>query len=355
MKQQVDYIIVGSGLAGTALACALLDRGRQVRIFNDRQLYSSTKVAAGLYNPITGRKMVKTWKADAIFPALIVYYQKLEALTQAKFLNESRIYRPFISFEEQNEWMGKSAQSGYVDYIHKVRISSFNSGINDPYGGMELKMSGFLDTEAFHKAMRQFFQLKGVLIQDKFDFRDIQFVSDKAVYRDITASKIIFCDGTYASSNPFFNWLPFSPVKGEVLTVESDLDTDLIVNRGVFCVPLGGGKFRVGSNYDNNDLTWTPTEKGKQQIEQRLKALINTPFTTVYQKAGVRPATKDRRPYIGLYPSNETIGIFNGLGTKGVSLSPYFGEHFASFLEGETELDNEVNISRYFSLSSDSQ
>ncbi|MEM9298365.1 MAG: FAD-dependent oxidoreductase [Bacteroidota bacterium] len=351
MKQQVDYMIVGSGLAGASLACALLDRGKQVLVVNDRQLYSSTKVAAGLYNPITGRKMVKTWKADAIFPALIAYYKKLETLTHAKFLHESRIYRPFVSFEEQNEWMGKSAQSGYMNYIHKVRTSSFNSGINDPYGGIELKMSGFLDTETFHKAMQQFFQLNEVLIEGNFDFRHIQFVSDKAVYKDITASKIIFCDGTYVSSNPFFNWLPFSPVKGEVLTIESDLDIDVIVNRGVFCVPLGGSKFRVGSNYDNNNLTWTPTEKGKHQIEERLKALINTPFTTVYQKAGVRPATKDRRPYIGLHPSNETIGIFNGLGTKGVSLSPYFGEHFASFLEGETELDNEVNISRYFSLS----
>ena len=151
--------------------------------------------------------------------------------------------------------------------------------------------------------------------------------------------------------NPYFKWLPFRPVNGEILTVETDLDIELIVNRGVFCVPLGSGKFRVGSNYNHEKLIWEPTSKGKMQIEEKLENLIKTSFNTIYQKAGVRPATKDRKPYIGLHPNNETIGLLNGLGTKGVSLAPYFGEHFAAFLQGETELDNEVNISRYFSLS----
>lgn len=351
MKRQVDYIIVGSGLAGTSLACALLKRNKEILVFNNRQYHSSTKTAAGLYNPVTGRKMVKTWKADVLFPSLITYYKNLESVTQARFLNETRIYRPFVSLEEQNEWMGKSAQPGYADFIYKIHTSSFNPGVNDPLGGIELSRSGYLDTEAFFGAIQDMFRSKEVLIEHDFNVDKLTLESDRALYENVTASKIIFCDGTYVSSNRYFNWLPFSPVKGEILTIASQLETDVIVNRGVFCIPLGNGNFRVGSNYDNSDLTWEPSEKGKKQIEDKLAVLINASFVAVSQKAGVRPATRDRRPFIGLHPSNETIGIFNGLGTKGVSLSPHFGEHFAAFLEGETELDNEVNISRYFSLS----
>ena len=351
MKHKVDYIIVGSGLAGISLAMAFLKRSKKILLFNDPEYHSSTKVAAGLYNPVTGRKMVKTWRADQLFPALHDYYLGLETLTDQKFLHQTRIYRPFLSLEEQNEWMGKSSTPEFSDYVHKVHLSSCNPGGNDPLGGVELSQSGYLDTDLFFTAMRHFFESKEVLVQEKFDFDQLAFNNKGINYRDLSAAKVIFCDGTYLSENPFFSWLPFKPVKGEILSVKAELATDKIINRGVFCVPLGGGMFRVGSNYDNNDLSWKPTDHGRLQIETKLRSLLKVPFNTIHQTAGIRPATKDRKPYLGLHPRHETIGLFNGLGTKGVSLSPYFGSHFAAFLEGEIELDNEVNISRYFSLS----
>ncbi|MEM8567198.1 MAG: FAD-dependent oxidoreductase [Bacteroidota bacterium] len=351
MTKKTDYIIVGSGLAGTSLAMALLRREKSIRIFNSPNFNSSTHVAGGLYNPITGRKMVKTWKADELFPSLLRFYGELQKTTGKNFLKELRIYRPFVSLEEQNEWMGKSVSSEYSPYVHQIHMSSTNPDLNDDFGGLELSQSGYLDTTIFLKASHELFIEKGLLVDETFDFSNLKISSTKVEYLGFEALKVIFCEGTYLSSNPYFNWLPFSPVKGEILTIESELNTTVIVNRGVFCVPKGGNQFRVGSNYDNTDLSWIPTDKALVEIEDKLKALLKVPFKTIHQKAGVRPATKDRRPYIGLHPKNETIGMFNGLGTKGVSLAPFFGEHFAAFLNGETELDNEVNISRYFSLS----
>lgn len=351
MKQIVDYIIVGSGLAGISLAHALLKRNKRIIIFNSTDLHSSTQVAAGLYNPITGRVMKKTWRADILFPVLHSYYIHLEKLTGSKFLIDKNIYRPFFSLEEQNEWMGKSAQPEYASYLHKIHTDSFHENINNPFGGIELSQSGYLDTTLFYEAMRLYFRSRELLSDDAFDPSAIDFSGSHVAYGNIHASKVIFCEGTYLASNPYFRWLPFSPVKGEILTVEAPLNIDVIVNRGVFCVPLGDNTYRVGSNYEHNDLTWESTEQGKIQIEEKLGNLIGVPFKTIHQKAGVRPSTKDRKPYVGIHPSKETIGVFNGLGTKGVSLAPYFGEHFAAFLEGEIELDDEVNINRYFSLS----
>jgi nucleoside-diphosphate-sugar epimerase len=63
----MNYLIVGQGIAGTNLTFTLLERGNSVTIADNPQEFSSSKVAAGLFNPITGRKMSKTWLADSLF------------------------------------------------------------------------------------------------------------------------------------------------------------------------------------------------------------------------------------------------------------------------------------------------
>ncbi len=355
MEKKADYIIVGQGLAGTCLAVVLMRRSRRVVIIDPNEAVTSSRVAAGLYNPVTGRKMVKTWMADRLFPYLTDFYTDLEELTGAKFLNTTGIYRPFISLEEQNEWMGKSASEEFRQYIRKVHCQSRSERINDPFGGLELAQAGYLKVATFLGAMHDHFRAREMLRAGNFVFDRLIIHQNTVEYEGITAKRIIFCDGSSWEHNTYFNWLPFRPVKGEVLEIKCDLEVNFIVNRGVFCVPLSKNMFRVGSNYDNNDHSWTPTERAKAEIEEKLRALINVPFETVYQKAGVRPSSKDRRPYIGLHPANEALGVFNGLGTKGVSLAPFFGEHFACYLEDGKELYKEVNISRYFSLYYNSQ
>lgn len=72
--QKYDYILVGQGIAGTALAWHLIQAGKRVLVVNDSTRPSASLVAAGIYNPLTGRKLVKTWMADTIFPYAINFY-----------------------------------------------------------------------------------------------------------------------------------------------------------------------------------------------------------------------------------------------------------------------------------------
>jgi glycine/D-amino acid oxidase-like deaminating enzyme len=64
---------------------------------------------------------------------------------------------------------------------------------------------------------------------------------------------------------------------------------------------------------------------------------------------GIRPATQDRRPFVGFLPE-KPLGIFNGFGSKSVSISPYFAKAFIQEIRGEKELDFEVSIRRYSHL-----
>ena len=81
----IDYLIIGSGLAGISFAEVALRNGKSIFIM-DNNSQNSSKVAGGLYNPITGRKMVKTWNCDQLFDYLIPYYRDLQYRLGVNFL-----------------------------------------------------------------------------------------------------------------------------------------------------------------------------------------------------------------------------------------------------------------------------
>ena len=346
-----DFIVVGQGLAGSILADHLLQSGRTVLVIDQPKFSNSSRVAAGLYNPITGRKMVKTWNGDALFDYLIPYYKDLEARLGANFLIEMPIYRPFISIEEQNEWMGKSADTDYSSYVRKMFDSpAYPSHLNDPYGGILLDKCGYLDTTVFLESYRKYLNEMNCLSEEHVDSSQIKLNADSVSYGRHSAQKIIFSDGQLLTKNTFFNWLPIRPVKGEVLFIRVKESIDVIYNRGVFVAPIGNGICKVGSTYNHHNLNNIATEEAKKELSRKLADLVKFPFEIVDQKAGIRPATKDRRPFVGVHPEHKQVGIFNGLGAKGVSLAPYYANQFVEWLTEKGVIDPEANIRRFFSL-----
>lgn len=344
---EIDFLLIGQGIAGTALAYRLKQAGKKIRIIDEPGANNSSRVAAGLYNPVTGRKMVKTWKADSLFPVIKPFYRELEQLTGIEFLTEKAIYRPFLTIEEQNEWMGHSADPGFEAYLEQIYSESQSEFLKDPYGGVMLCNSGWLNVKKLLDAMTSYF--KEELILEKFDeslfFREGEFWS----YRDLKAKAIIYCNGLGAMNSRFFNFLPFAPVKGEILEVKQNFTPDYVVNRGVFRVHLGNGVHRVGSTYTKHDLDVGATKDAKNEILQKLTDLVRLPVEEIVShKAGIRPATRDRKPFLGKHPAELGVYLFNGFGAKGVSLIPYFSKLMVSHLLNDKAIDSEVDIARYF-------
>tara|TARA_R110000796_G_scaffold74374_1_gene167291 strand:- start:277220 stop:278272 length:1053 start_codon:yes stop_codon:yes gene_type:complete len=347
----VDYILVGQGLAGSILANHLINAGCSVMVFDDPSLSNSSKIAGGLYNPVTGRKMVKTWNADNLFNYLTAYYPKLESQLDSDFLNDIPIYRPFISAEELNEWMGKSADIDYSSYVQKVHNNSaYGNQVKDDFGGILLNQSGFVDTAKLLFASAAFLNGKNSLKHEYFDPSDLRLEEGYAEYKGIKCKSVIFCNGHKSLEQQYFGWIPLRPVKGELLMIKTDEDLRVIHNRGVFVIPLGNGICKVGSTYDHQNLDENPTIEAKNVLVHKLNELIKFPYEIEYQLAGVRPATKDRKPIIGQHPEFKSLISFNGFGTKGVSLIPYYAIQLTQLLTEASRIDDEVNIERFFSL-----
>ena len=337
---------MGQGLAGTLLALELMEADQSVFLINKESEDTASNKAAGLYNPITGRKMVKTWLADELFSDLEGHYERLEKKLKATFLFPKPIYRPFFSIEEQNDWQGKIGEPEYDAVVDKLHTKSLRiKGVIDPFGGLELKKCGSVDLPALTQAARVFFRAKDCYRIEMFDFSLLEENQGCVNYGNIEADKIIFCEGPDVLSNPYFKDYPFKLVKGEVLDVKTKLSQDWIVNRSVFMLPRNG-VFKVGSTYDHAKLDHEPTPEAKKNICDRMEKIYEDDYKVVGHKAGVRPATYDRRPLVGLAGQYSRVGIFNGFGAKGVSLVPFFATQFVNYLLAKGDLHEGVSLTR---------
>lgn len=344
---EYDFLIIGQGLAGTALGFRLQEKGKSVLLLDLPQKNMSSRIAAGLYNPVTGKKMVKTWKGEVLFPELIRFYEHLEQVTGKSFLIKKPIYRPFLSIEEQNEWMGHSGDSQIGPFVNQIFTESQSPKLFDAVGGVLLNFSGWLNINEYLDGMSDYFGSN--LKNEEFLENELIYKGGKWNYRDDQFSGVIYCNGLGAKDSKFFNFLPFAPVKGEILEVKQSFNPEMILNRGVFRVPLGKDVFRVGSTYTWHDLDQGPTESAKIELLDKLSHLVNEEVQEVLShKHGIRPATKDRKPFLGKHPSQESVYIFNGFGAKGVSLVPYFSQEMVNFILENEPLSPEVDIARYF-------
>lgn len=352
-EKNVDFIISGMGLAGTTLCHALLSRGYRIMAFDQPNERSSSRVAAGLYNPITGgRQMKKSWKAETLFPFLYQFYRNVERLTGKSFFHDISLYRPFLNWQEANDFDGYSSDPVVAQFVASVNHEKSEPDfVNDPYGGIYLKQTGYLDVAAYLDASHIWFEQNGLIFKrEKLDTEKILPGNEIVEYEGVKAAKLILCNGYTLKDDRFFHWLPWSAVKGEVLEIKSDVFLNKIYNRGCFIIPGNGGNCKLGATYDWKNIDTICTEKAKDEILGKLASLMKVNVQILGQKAGIRPATRDRKPFSGVHPQYKNIGIFGGLGSKGVSLAPYLAENFANYLTCGEFLETEVNIERYYSL-----
>lgn len=350
--KNLDYIVVGQGIAGSLLAYQLMKADKKVMILNDETLPTSSAVAGGIFNPITGKNLDKTWLADKIFPYLRTLYTSLEKEFHANFYHETNLYRPFANEQQRRHFLRLTDEYDLGNYLKIIQPNQPDyEQVSNELGGLYTSSAGWVNVPKMLDCFRDFFKQNENYQAEKVDFTELNIIENKVFYKDFQAKRIIFCEGFYSTQNPFFNWIPFNPAKGETLLADVvGYKIKEIINQGFWIIPLGEGKCRFGSTYIWDNLDWQATESGRELIASKISKFLFPSYQITAQEAGIRPTTKDRRPFMGNHPLHNNVYIFNGLGTKGVSLAPYFAEEMLGFLETNKVLMPEANIERFYSL-----
>lgn len=352
MKHSVDFLIIGQGIAGTILSYQLINKGYRVKVIDDNHKTSSTKVAAGLINPLVLKRLTKTWRAEEFIPFNATFYDSLEKKIGASFVISKTILKLISSEDEILFWKKRSEVEGINKYIspNLEDLTKYAFLRANTFKGGAVRDTGWIDTEILLTAYKNFLIDQQVLINEKADFKEIKVLDNGVKYKEITAENIVFCDGYQSHKSPFFNWIPLSMVKGELLVIESDaLNDEYIFNKKIFILPIGNNKYKIGATYNWKDLSLAPTESKKTELLKNLEELINCNYKVIDHIVGIRPAVKDRRPLIGTHPKYSNVHLFNGMGSRGLFMAPKLGEEFVKYLENNGQIHPEVNLKRYFS------
>lgn len=341
-NKTINFLIVGQGIAGTTLAHKLCENGNSVHLIDNKHESSSSLVAAGVIHPMAFKRVILSWKADSLIPAAKSYYDMFEAKFKTKVFHEHDMTRVFSSIEEQNNWQGRMADAPMKDIIGDEEFS-----LNFPFGSGKVNMAGRLDVALYLSRSKEFFKEKDIISEEQFDYNQLM-VSDGGVnYKEIEAENIIFCEGFKINQNPYFNYIPLSPTKGEILIIKTKELPDCILSQGCFVMPIGNDKYVLGATYDRENINQEITKLGKEQLIEKLKNIGDFNFEIIEHRAGVRPTTHDRRPILGSHPKHSNMYIFNGLGSKGVMLAPHFAEELVEHITKGLQLNEEVSVSRF--------
>lgn len=347
--KDIDYIIAGQGLAGTLLAHFLLKENQKIALIDPGRQGTATQVAAGIINPITGRRYVKSWRVDELIPFARQTYRELEQQFDISVFHPRNIIRSLFNAREENDWMLRTTEPGYEAYMKdRPEIESYAEHTVPAFSYGEVQHSAQVDIGLLARTYRRWFKENDILLEESLDYPQLTFGDGRVMYKDLSASKLVFCEGPNAIYNPFFNHLPFGGAKGEVLIVKiEEADFEKILKHRVFIVPLADDTYWIGSTYNWTFDDALPTEQGKMYLSERLEEVLKVPYKIVDHRAAVRPTVKDRRPFLGRHPEFPQLNIFNGLGTKGASLGPFWARKMCDFLLKNEDLDPQVDIRRF--------
>lgn len=344
---QVDYIIVGQGLCGTFLSWNLIKAGKKVSVIDASRPNSSTKLASGVINPVTGRRIVRTWEIETLLPYAWEAYTQLGKDIRQDIIKQCNI----LDFHPtpQMELAFRNRLPEETEYLRvPENPDAWRAYFEFPFGIGEINPCLLIDLNAMLTGWRKELAAQNALIESKFQLSELKVESHRVSYGQWEAEKIIFCDGTDGFENPYFQILPYAGNKGEVIIASiPDLPRNHIYKQGINLVPWKEDLWWIGSNYEWDYQDLDPSQAFREKVEQQLKHWLKLPYNIVDHQAAVRPANMERRPFVGLHPVHSSIGVFNGMGTKGCSLSPYFGHQFTQHLLYDAPLNPLADVQRF--------
>ncbi len=339
------YLIVGQGLAGSLIAYELLSRNLEFTIVDAPQLSRASKVAAGIINPLTGRKFVKTWMYEDLEKVFTDTYEKLEKLLGGKYLHRKEILRAIPTIKDQNNWDARGLQDEAAKYMSSVDPDF----VVDP-ALIEKQAYGSVSAFQLHISklvsdLRHYLLEDDKIIEEIFQHSALVPTDNHIEYKGLQYKGAIFCEGHKVSENPYFNDLPFSPAKGELLIVRiSNLKINYILKDHLFLAPIKDDLYWLGASYEWKEFSDLPTEEKRDWLIQGLEKIVSTSYEIIDHQAGVRPASKFRKPLMGAHRDHSNIFLFNGLGTKGASLGPFWAKHFVDCLLSGSQVSIDVRI-----------
>ncbi|WP_031426000.1 NAD(P)/FAD-dependent oxidoreductase [Flavimarina sp. Hel_I_48] len=344
---EIDYIVVGLGLAGMAF-CEQLTANHKEFLVIESGGASASRVSGGVYNPVILKRYTLPWEAEKLMDIAVPYYEQLTKKLQLNAMFPTPVLRLFSSAEDQNNWFEALDKPGLSRFLSPKLEREPINGIDSIFHYGRVRETGRIDVPAVLDAYKAHLIQKKQWLDEVFEHEQIVIENDHVMYKNYRARYIVFAEGYGVKKNPFFAKLPVVGNKGEYIFIKAEkLILDAALKSQFFIIPQGNQRFKVGATFNGKDKDNNPTQSAREEILLKLRKVLTCEFEVVDQEAGVRPTTGDRRPLLGKHPHYPNLALLNGLGTRGIMMSPYLAGLLYENLENGIKLPQTVDVMRF--------
>jgi glycine oxidase len=327
---RADVLIVGQGIAGTLLAWECERAGISFAIADPGPATAATSIAAGLINPIAGRRLAKPFRCDTLLPLARGVYRELEVALGVPLWVDVQIRRWLADDCERRIAREKHARGELAPYVAA-------DGVDDKM--VTIHGAARIDLPTLLRVARARWQAQGKLRPSEADF------AAEAERHGVA----IDCRGFAGARSGSFGFVPWEFSKGEVLEIAVDgLAADTVLHRGHAMVPLAGQRAWVGATHAPGLTDFAPSLSARTALEGSASLALGRSFTTIAQRAAVRVNLPDRLPVAGRHPAHDRLGVINGLGAKGALFAPLLARLWVNHLTGSAPFDGEIDVRRFW-------
>src|SRR5690606_21909335 len=300
-------------------------------------------------NPVTGRHYALSWRVEELLPYATSTYDELcNFLKLDNVTNSTVICRTLPGIANENDWVARMGQDRFSKYLSLWTESPPFRLSNRPEALGKISNVLQVNKKRMLHELTAYWRKLGLISEQKVPIEKI--VKGNGSYRlgDRQFDVMICCEGYKVSQNPYFNYLPIEPTKGEVIFARVDSQQGrAILKDQCFVIPWHDDLCGVGSNYEKYPDSIECNECEQEKLLVRIKNSISSPVEVIERTCGIRPASKDRKPMLGGHPTFKGMYVLNGLGTKGTQLAPFFARQLVDHIINGSEIDREVDIKRF--------
>ena len=304
---------------------------------------NATQVAAGLMTPLTGRKFRLTPEYPRLFA------RACEAYGELGVLNRVTVYRMFADAEQRAAGLARAAEPDSSPFVERIVNGprGLDADLSDDFGGV-LMRGAWVDLPRLLAETRAW--LGDRLARGRACPADMTDSEDGVRWNGIQADKVVWCDG-WRAMLPGGLWaeVPWQPAKGEALDLVSAAPAkDFVLNRDGWALPLGGGCWRTGTNWDWTVQDEVPTALQRERLLERFLGYFAVALTATVtgHVAGVRPCTRDNRPCVGQHRVRPRHYLLNGLGPRGTVWAPTVVDCLEALILQGTPVAPELDVLR---------
>lgn len=317
--------IVGQGIGGTLLAAELERHDVPIHIWDRGLSQSASAVAAGIINPVMGRRFVPLPRAQASLAEARVTYQALERRFNRPLWRDMRIRREFVDSEEREILEARRARGELEPFLGEVDTRGF-----------WIEGAARVDLPALLQAARTDWRDRGRLTEAPAELVELRHKFER----------VILCAGARLVRLGLPATIPWRLAQGEIIEVDApDLEPEVIRSRRHWLLPREAGRAEVGATFVPDRESAEPTAAGREELRQAAERLLGRAVEVRGHRAGVRLTTSDHRAAVGWLPGFPGCGVMAGLGSRGAVTAPGLARQWCRHLlegapfEAETALD----------------